>query len=136
MCLVKRLRNEKKKIATKALCLIVSLLETTSFLTKGRLCPHFCPFHLQLLGNKRTSPLSNALNVYLFKSSRRLQDSSSDIPKLKSTGTNQMPMDFALCKKKVAMSRYFSLSRDNHVILTRHILLIRSTKINTYSAKM
>ena len=78
----------------------------------------------------------NALNVYLFKSSRRLQDSSSYIPKIKSTGTNQMPMDFALCKKKVAMSRHFSLSRDNHVILTRHILLIRSTTINTYSVKI
>ncbi len=65
--LVKRLRNEKKKIATKALSQIVSLLETTSCLTKGRLSPRFGLFHLQLPGNKKAKPLFNELNVYLFK---------------------------------------------------------------------
>ena len=44
-------------------------------------------------------------------------------------------MDFALGKEKVTMSLHFPLSRDNHEILRRQILFIRSKKINTYSEK-
>ena len=60
----------------------------------------------------------------------------SDIPKIKMTKASYMPMDFALGKKKVAMSLHFYLSRDNHVILRRQILFIRSRTINTYSVKI